>query len=345
MLSRIKARVRGFMARSDAVVLTYHSVLKGAAPFSVWHHMNAAQFEEQIAYIARYRNCISVAELVRNLRQGKMQAYSVAVTFDDGFANNLHIALPILERYRVPATFFLTTGYLANSDLLWPERVVCILDLTRKTEIHHAGLRLILDSVADKAKAYRAVVDAYKLFSPEKVAEYLRSLMEAAAVTETDIQSHRMHEEYRMLSWEECRQMSQSGLVEFGSHTIRHSILTRISDEAAYDEIVQAKQILHSQHLIAPYFAYPNGGVNDYNLNHRRMAIEAGYDGVFSAICGTVTSKTDLYDIPRLSMGCDATLDQLAHALNGGIVNDSVRLRSPENDVSAVPEFALRRDG
>jgi peptidoglycan/xylan/chitin deacetylase (PgdA/CDA1 family) len=77
-------------------------------------HINAEVFEEQMDYIARYLNPICVQQLMASLKAGSFTPGSVAVTFDDGYENNYTTAWPILEKYQIPATIYLTTGYIGN---------------------------------------------------------------------------------------------------------------------------------------------------------------------------------------------------------------------------------------
>lgn len=319
MWASLKNKVRGFIARDEALVLTYHSICRRPETFPIWHHMSADLFEEQIAHAAQTRRCISVGQLLADMRSGHLQSYSLVVTFDDGFANNLHIALPILERYGVPATVFLTAGSIGSEELLWPEKLAIIFDLTRLPSLSYRGLQLTLTDSKARASCYRRVAAACKALPAGEVAGYLSGFALAAEVPEESLRRHPMSEEHRMLSWEEALKLAKSDLIEIGGHTVSHGMLSRMSDEQAWQEIAGSKQLLEARLGQAPYFAYPNGGVGDFTARHRQMAIDAGYSAVFTSIVGAVNGATDVFTMPRLGAGGDAKLADFEYALSGGV--------------------------
>jgi peptidoglycan/xylan/chitin deacetylase (PgdA/CDA1 family) len=318
MLVALKNKVRGFLARDEALILTYHSICRRADVFPVWHYMSVELFEEQIARAAQTRRCISVGRLLADMRGGRLQPHSLAVTFDDGFANNLHIALPILERYGVPATFFLTAGSIGSHDLLWPEKLSIIMETTYLSSLTYRGLRLSFMDIKAKAATYRQVAAACKSLAAEEVASYISGLAQAALVPEEAFRRHPVSEAHRMLSWEEAARLAKSDLAEIGAHTVTHGVLSRMSDEQAWREIAGSKEILESHIGKVAYFAYPNGGAGDFTARHRQMAIDAGYSAVFTSIMGFANSSTDVFSMPRFGAGGDTKQQDFEYALSGG---------------------------
>jgi peptidoglycan/xylan/chitin deacetylase (PgdA/CDA1 family) len=323
MLTTLKNKVRGFISRDEALVLTYHSVHRRNLPFPVWHHMDLEKFEEQIDCIARNYHCVSTSQLLADMHRGRLQPYSVVVTFDDGFANNLHVALPVLKRYGVPATFFLTAGTIGSQLLLWSEKLELILEMAQLPDVTHRGLQLSLQDPPAKSRSYRAVVGVCKTLAREEVSPYLESLAQALGVPEEAMRTHPQWDQYRMLSWEEVAILQQSELVEFGAHTVTHSVLSRLSKERAWEEIAGSKQMLEKHLKSVAYFAYPHGGTADFNPEHRQMAIDAGYAAVFTAESACVRHTTDVFAMPRLGVGGEMALDQFEYALHGGVAISS----------------------
>jgi peptidoglycan/xylan/chitin deacetylase (PgdA/CDA1 family) len=315
----VRSRLRGFLHRDRAVVLTYHSVLSRPSSFPVWHHLDAVRFEEQIAYLAQHRHCVTVAQLLAYMKAGRIPPYTSAVTFDDGFANNLNVALPILERYQVPATVFITTGYVDASQLLWPERVASILEITKNASFTVRGLSMLTSDAKAKQASYRAFADGYKQLGPQDGEELLKELANAAAVSDQQLRQHDMWDQYRTLTWDELRRLANSSLIELGAHTVSHSVLSRVDEARARHEIADSKRALEERACGAKYFAYPNGGHGDYTPLHRQMAIDEGFVAVFSAINGYITAATDRFDIPRFGVGAGATAADVDYALNGGL--------------------------
>jgi len=107
------------------LVLCYHSVVSDGSPVNSRTNIavSASEFEKQIALIRNHWNPVSLAEVKSacfSATKSPLVEYSVLVTFDDGFRNNLTLAAPILKKYAVPAVVFLTTGLIEGSELLWP---------------------------------------------------------------------------------------------------------------------------------------------------------------------------------------------------------------------------------
>jgi len=103
-------------------ILIYHRVLPGPDPLNNWDP-TAAEFESQIRALSRFFTPLALGEAVERLRKGTLPAHAACVTFDDGYRDNVDVALPILRRHGVPATFFIATGYL-NGGRMWNDTVI-----------------------------------------------------------------------------------------------------------------------------------------------------------------------------------------------------------------------------
>lgn len=104
-----------------AIILLYHRVAESENDINRLG-VSPENFENQISYLKRKFSIVSLNELVVNLRAKKIKRNSIAVTFDDGYADNLYKALPILEKHGIPATIFITTGKIGdNAPFFWEE--------------------------------------------------------------------------------------------------------------------------------------------------------------------------------------------------------------------------------
>ncbi len=318
-LSSFKSRLRGYLARHSAVVIAYHSVYTRTQPFSAWHHMSVDRFEEQIAYIAHRYRCISAADLLANLARGRNEPYSVVVTFDDGFASNLHVALPILERYQVPATFFIVSDLIEHGGSLWPDRLACIIGSAESRTGEFRGTTLNLCDAAGKGAAYRTLVKMCKALPGDERNRFLTELVRHLHVDETAFHAQPWWDDYRIMSGEEVSSLSRSPLVEIGAHTASHPVLSRTDADHARREIAGCKEVLERLTGRIRYFAYPYGGPDDYTPLHRQMCLDSGYEAAFSAKMGAVIRGTDRYEIPRMGIGGDTRVSDLEYALSGGV--------------------------
>lgn len=318
MLNSLKHRLRGYLAREQALILTYHSIQTRPLPFQVWQHLDAARFEAQIAYLARRFRCVPISTLLDEMATGEIAPYTVALTFDDGFRNNLTVALPILQRFGVPATLFITTGFVGSTQLLWPEQIACTLALTQAPSLEFLGAQYPLTDNTQKGSAYRQLARVVKNTAPDDIQTQLTALLQCAEVTTEQLSNSRWHEELQALSWNEVQTLRDSGLFEFGAHTLTHRRLSALPSAEAEREICAPKRILEQRLGPIRYFAYPFGGASDSTNEHRAMAVGAGYTAVFTADSQTITPRTDPYAIPRAGLGAETTQDAFAYLLHGG---------------------------
>jgi peptidoglycan/xylan/chitin deacetylase (PgdA/CDA1 family) len=108
--------------RPALIVLTYHRVLPAPDPM-LTAEPDAGLFEAQMTFLARYMVVLPLVEALRRLEAGTLPRRAIAITFDDGYANNAQVALPILRRLGLPATFFIATGYL-DGGCMWNDAVI-----------------------------------------------------------------------------------------------------------------------------------------------------------------------------------------------------------------------------
>ena len=234
-------------------ILAYHKVSPDPHPFFEPVHPDV--FEKQIEFLGRYYRVMPLLELVERSGKGDVPAGAVAITFDDGYRDNYEYAFPILKKYRVGATIFVSTGAIETGELLWHDRV---FDAFRFATVEHAlSLKPIL------AKAKELYGDG-RLRFVEKIEEALRPAPQETAKD-------------RMLTWHQIRQMNAAG-IDFGSHTVSHPILTRIPRHEVVRELCESKEQI-SAHLGTPIssFAYPNGHAGDYNAEVQAVLQDAGY--------------------------------------------------------------------
>ncbi len=316
-MNSLKNTIRGFTVRKQALVLTYHSIQKHPLPFEVWCHLSAELFESQIAYIAARFRCVSMSTLLAEMLKGRIEPYTVAVTFDDGFRDNFTTAFPILQRHNVPATIFLATDFVGNAELLWPEQVACILALTNRSKLNLAGIQLTLFDNAQKSASYRKLIPLFKGMQPNDIPQQLKTLQELAEVTQDQLYSSTWHENLRAMDWSEAQMLVNSGLIEIGAHTLTHRRLNSLCSVDAEFEISNSKKVLQQRLGPVHFFAYPYGE-GFYGDEHRMMAIRAGYSAIFTTESRTVSATTDTYAVPRIGIGANMSMDEFAYLLHGG---------------------------
>ena len=243
-------RAARYRSRRRLLGLCYHSVLSDGSPVNSRTNIAvfASEFEKQIALIRDRWNPVSLAEIRSAcLENHSLPDYSVLVTFDDGFRNNVTLAGPILKKYEVPAVVFLTTGQIENKNLLWPQEI---------------RERIIDGSVVPSQRKEREVVAETAIAACKKMSQKDRMayLEELRKTTTLNFELPWKKELYEFMSWDEVCQIRQFG-VDLGGHTVTHPILSSLNQESLRDELRLCKKKIESAlGEVCFSFAYPNGG-------------------------------------------------------------------------------------
>jgi peptidoglycan/xylan/chitin deacetylase (PgdA/CDA1 family) len=280
--------------RARLIVLIYHRVL--AAPDAMLAgEIDATVFERQMALLASEFTVLPLGEATRHLAHGTLPARSVSITFDDGYADNEQVALPILKRHGLRATFFVSTGYSAGG-MMFNDAIIETLR-TAPAGVHDlSALKLPALNLGD-AKSRRAAAD--RIIEAVKHRQFADREDTVERIAQTLLGGSPRID--LMMTRAQLANLNEQGM-EIGAHTVRHPILAAIPDEEAYAEIVQSKRALEDV-TGAPVtlFAYPNGKPGrDYDDRHVRFVKEAGFTAAVSTIPGIAHARSDLYQLPRV---------------------------------------------
>lgn len=283
-------------ARSEPVlsILIFHRVLAAPDPMA-----SGAVTEDEFARIAgivrRNFSCFALSEAVARLDSGT-PGHMLAITFDDGYSDNLDVALPVLRRYELPATIFVATSYL-DGGIMWNDVVSESIARTGRSSLSHKLLdtaTISLDGVEARQRARKKMIGALKYLPQSKRERLAGELSRQLEVTpRTDL----------MLSSTQLQTLAGDELIEIGGHTCSHPILACTDDATAAKEIGDGKKSLEKI-IGQPVrgFAYPNGQPGkDYRPEHPRMAREAGYSYAVSTAWGAARPATDRFQLPRFT--------------------------------------------
>lgn len=225
---------------------------------------------------------------------------SVAITFDDGYADNLHEALPILEEVGVPATFFVTSGYVGSSREFWWDDLERIIGGTPSLPERFSlddrdfGRNWPTGTAAERETLFRQLHPLMKKLTPERRDGWLEQLRRWAAVSEQGRGTH------RSLTQEELRRLAASFWVTIGAHTVTHTPLSSLTPERQREEIVRSRHDLEEWlGRPVPVFSYPFGARCDYDRASVRICREAGFARVAANVAGQAHRWTDPLQVPR----------------------------------------------
>jgi peptidoglycan/xylan/chitin deacetylase (PgdA/CDA1 family) len=240
------------------------------------------------------------------------------VTFDDGFESVYELAMPILERLRIPTTVYLVTDLVDSRETVWFARLHQAICETRASEVHLGASRFDLTERSARRQASIELQRALKSLGKADLAATLNNLFGQLHFDKT---TAKLSDEFRILTANEIRKMSQHDQVRFGAHTASHQILTRISPAEAQQEIERSlatvATLVDNPSLT---FAYPNGGPHDFDSFTVQVLRRAGIKYAVSTIEGPNGPETDPFAIHRYSIGTDDPIARFAglvhHARN-----------------------------
>lgn len=319
----LKSAVRRYLGRNRPLILAYHSIRRSRPAFPLWHHLVASDFEAQIRYLARHFRCVRLADLLAEFDGGKFSPHSVALTFDDGFSNNLHVALPILDKFNVPATFFLTTGWIGSDSLLWTEEVALVLAQTKKSSLAlHEG-EFDCSGESARASTYRRIVRHCKPLADGERADFMARFRQQAQIDPDELRGSPAYDDHRSLTLEELDRLAAWPLAEFGAHTVSHPVLSRLGDSHAEQEMAQSRAAIEDRLGPIKYFAYPFGGEGDFGMRDARLARLIGFEAAFTSSASTLTPQLDRFHLPRFGVGWDCSLEDFCYAVDGGLAKRS----------------------
>lgn len=265
--------------------------------------IGVAAFERQVQVLAAHFNVFSLGALCTLLKQGTaIPSNTVILTIDDGYEDFYLYAYPILKKYSLPATVYVTTDFTDEKVWLWPDFIEFV--------IHQSPLYDYTFQVDGKAIQYQLKTDGMKAWSD--VADYCLTLKTDAKIqflkqfaVDLKVAAPPIPEpEYRALSWEQIREMRGHG-IEIGSHTCTHPRLAMTDDSDLIYEIEGSKKRIETMLGEAvESFCYPHGAKVDFDSRSKALVKGTGYR---NAVAGyfDLNVTDDLFELRRYGVGSD----------------------------------------
>lgn len=275
-------------------ILIFHRVLPTTDPLFP-DEPDENRFDQMMNWVKSWFNVLPLDTAVSLLQSGSLPERAAVITFDDGYADNRTVALPILKKHGLPATFFIATGFL-DGGRMWNDTIIEAVRIasTPSLNLEKLGLgRHANGSLAEKRGAIKGIIDQIKYLPREQRSDLTETIArELGVVAPNNL----------MMTSQQVREMHDAGM-QIGAHTINHPILARTGLAEAEHEIRTSKEHLESL-LDVPVtlFAYPNGKPGqDYLAEHCRIVRDAGFQAAVSTGWGSATINTDVYQLPRFT--------------------------------------------
>jgi len=295
MANRTAFGLLGTLGAPRLSILIFHRVLASPDPL-LPDEIDAARFGSLLCLIRRSFHVMTLGQALPRLQSDSLPPRSLVITFDDGYANNAEVALPILRRHGLAATFFITSGVL-DGGLMWNDTVIEALRATTspRADFSEFGLgQLPLASVGERRAAIDALLPAIRYMGLAEREDALRRL--AVMLRCPELPRH------LMMRRDQVRELHRSGM-EIGAHTVRHPVLSALPEDEARDEIARGRDELASIiQASVDVMAYPNGRpLRDYGPEHVEMARQLGFRGAVTTAPGAARAGDDLMQLPRFS--------------------------------------------
>ncbi len=309
---------------AGAVILMYHSVAgeEDAAWIDPANHLSPERFEAHLVYLSRRARVVSLSKVVQAVERGEtLPAGTVALAFDDGYLDNLHVAAPLLSRYGLPATLFLPTAYVASGAPQWIDAQYAAFRARRRDTLcwpvdvgHEFDLRMPETRLA----AYRAVAADLLGMTWDGREAALAALRQQLGSTASPPPL--------TMNWNEVRALRrQYPDVELGVHTREHVDLSRHPDRAADEVVGCCDDFAHAIGERPRFFAYPYNRVSPEAVSAVRTA------GLCGAVAGEgaagtgalpITASADPLRLPRVEAPAStARLGFVTSGAHPGLLN------------------------
>lgn len=309
-------RIKRMLAQINmrGIILMYHRI--GNFDSDPWNlSVSTDKFEEQMQWLRKYYIPVSIQEMLRKIKYFPAGKKEIVVTFDDAYAANFHNAKPILERYGIPATFFVVSDAMSNKEEFWWDELARVI-LTIKTlpetfemiisgVLYRWKIKLVSEqkimgyapcsypnnTELSKEQLYFALWEIIGQLSHNEKRAYLKKISLWAA------QISMPRTDYLPMNSQEIASLANSNLFEIGAHTVNHPMLTHLSTENQKNEILQSKITLKNiTNRPVTGFCYPHG---DFSLETIKILRELKFKYACTVTQKTVSINNDLFLLPR----------------------------------------------
>lgn len=282
------------ISRNRLTIFIFHRVLPCQDPLFP-DEPDAARFDEIMAWVGAWFNVLPLDAAVDALQTGNLPPRAAAISFDDGYADNHDVALPILKKHGLPATFFIATGFL-DGGRMWNDTIIESIRQCQAAELDLAPLKLghfQIGTPLQKRETIEKLINQIKYLTLAERVEQTEAIAKAASSTPPG---------NLMMTSAQVLALRNAGM-QIGAHTVSHPILARTDLKTAGDEIARSKN--HLENLLGEpvrLFAYPNGKPgSDYRSEHAALVRDSGFSAAVSTAWGAADRTSDPFQLPRFT--------------------------------------------
>jgi len=300
---------------NKCVILMYHEVADDSDEIEAWTVVRRSGFIKQMEYLSRHFNIVSLGEAIHQMANSRdMNRPMAVITFDDGYAGNKNVLLPIVESMNIPVTVFVSTKAVQEQIVYWYDRLIRALQGNKVIDINltHLSLSEYRINRCKGAENWREI---------ERLLRDLKTLKpdareKAVSSTLADLQSSE-EQTYHIapLTINDVHQLADCPLVTIGAHSHCHNILTQLAADDIRRSVRMSKDLLETWiSRKVDYFAYPNGNYDDLVCNILR---EEGFKCSLTTVSRPWEMGEPLFTIPRIGVGRYESFDHFKAKVSG----------------------------
>jgi len=298
-----------YFQSKNRLILNYHGVVNNLDQALSINHMSAYDFEQQIIFFKKNFNILNQEDFIQNSKEKYLKKKSILITFDDGYFNNYSVAFPILKKHNIPATIFPVTGLIDSAEMTWYDAIDLSEQTAKKNNLLDKIKSLALEcGMSDQPKfTFHQLKKFLKTQSTERKSDFL--FRYGRMLNLDEIKSSTNPEYWKILSSSQMKEMHDSDLITFGSHTVNHPNLDTLESGEMSNELRDSK--LRIETILGEQIdsiAFPDGAYND---QVKEKARELGYNTLFSVTPRCTSDKNDSSIFRRLSISNTTTFESV----------------------------------
>jgi peptidoglycan/xylan/chitin deacetylase (PgdA/CDA1 family) len=298
--------------RPRNVILCYHrlrereSVDEADDP-SLARALPIVDLERQLSWLSGFCDFVTLGDMVARMRsERKPRRWTVAITFDDGYADNIEIGMPVMRRLGVRPTIFLTTRFIAD-----PGHVAWWILLDRIAALAPDSLVALAGGEMTPKRARDVVAAQFRTRGAIACDNLHVQLVKALAAGGSPWSSP-------FLTPDQVRIASAGGDVDFGAHSVTHSALAACASDEIAREVVASRDAVADWTGRPPaWFAYPYGGRAHVDDRAADAVRRAGFSGAVTLIPGYATASKDPMRLPRVPVGAGHSFEEFRARILG----------------------------
>jgi peptidoglycan/xylan/chitin deacetylase (PgdA/CDA1 family) len=288
--------------KKKQAIINFHGVSKVQGKRFNNRHLDSGEFEKLVIALKKNYEIIPLKQLFENFRAKTVsKKRTIALTFDDGYINNFTVALPILKKHNVPATFYLITESLENKDFyVWPD----VIDLVQK----HTKEDIVISAGTFKypgfycAELGLSLTDLMKQSGVDRE-KHLTEIKQKYPVYITE--AAKEPELIKLVHKTELTHYANEPLIEYGSHTHMHYNLEFLPSAECLNEVALSKKIIEEitkKPVIS--LAFPDGSYNADTISNSK---KAGYENVVAVTYKLNENNKDPFILSRFTVSNSTT--------------------------------------